>query len=374
MRGLLLIACASLAFAQAPERFPPTAAAIPRTHAEWLAAQQEQDRVSKERGSHFREAYPEYALQWDLLSERIERLPREFAGDETVYDRALAERLIAELFADYESPQLNAIAPDQVGDILNEVASWPEDRLPAEARRVLADGLREYLSKGGGRYSPWQQASFATALDRLAPDDAGSQAEVEALLVDALDWAVSIDDNTNLKQVQRLCEARWGPPASLLRYELDTKDELPDGPRPEQYEKAADALRALLTDPPADAARLFEAVQAATEGALAELENKPLADDLVNRLLIAYRALLERRPAIRPRAVFYIENELLRLAVRERLKTDRHWELWSAAVREVGRERISERLKRFLRAQLAAKGLPAARQRAIDSLRLLVAE
>jgi hypothetical protein len=377
LKGWLLLTgigvCAQSILAQGA-RLPPRAFAMPRTRAEWLAVTEEQDRVSKERGPHFKDAYPEYAAQWEALHERFGAAPGEYASDGVTYDTALAARLICELYTDYESPYLNAGTADYVGDILREIARWPRERLPDDARQVLSAGLREFLGKGGGRCQPWQEASMASALDSLAPDDRDAQADVEALLSDALDWAVAVQDEINLQEVEKLCSAHWGDARTeLRRYESETRDELPSGPRPAPYENAAGTLGALLADPPVDRARLLEAVEYATTGALIDLDNPRLTQDLVSRLLITYRALLQRRPEIPLRVAYFIENQLLRLAVRDGLKSDRHWGLWSAAVRELGPDRISRRLKGYVRAQLEKKKLPEAQRRALENLRALAA-
>jgi len=340
----------------------------PRTRTEWDALEAERDREP----AHFKEAEPEYAAEFDALQHWLDWLRERYLAPDLVYDEVVADQLVGELYHDAGHPVLNSAGPDFVNDILLELAAWPEEQLPGSVRRKLVDGFLEYIAAGGGRCSPAQQAESARALDRLAPDDAAAQAVVEELLTDALEWAYAVGREYELKPVKRCCREHWGPLFELRLHELETREALAGVERPESYRQAVESLADLLTAPVANPAELEKRLRQATEAALHDFQVAELEEDALSRLLIVYRCLLTRRPEIAPRVTFYIDNQLLRLAVKDQVRSARHWRQWSAAVSALGPERISQRLRRYVSSQLDRRDLPKAKQEAMDRLRGMV--
>jgi hypothetical protein len=127
----------------------------------------------------------------------------------------------------------------------------------------------------------------------------------------------------------------------------------------------ADLLR--LVQRPAD----VKTVERVTRTALTDVGDERLNDDLVARLLIAYRLVLEK-PRTDRRVVEVINERLLWFAARSgRLLTERHWDLWARAVAALG-QRASRDLQRYVHETKKTTEDPIIRralQRAEDGLR-----
>ena len=98
-------------------------------------------------------------------------------------------------------------------------------------------------------------------------------------------------------------------------------------------------------------------------------------DDLISRLLILYRGLLRRRPALEEKAAEYIDVQLERLARgAEHLRSEVHWDLWGRAVAALSLKRMSDGLEKYARRlqQAAAAGkLEPPRSKAAGHLEFL---
>jgi len=303
-------------------------------------------------------------------------MEQKYIGPDVVYDGALADQLVAELWLDHGDPSLNGAVQHCVIDLTREVLRWPEDRLPPAARDRIAAGLTAFAQSGGGAWMSAFQADLAYTLGQAAPDDTDVQVLADDLLADALEWALTVQPDERPKAVLRICERRWGDEAWWRAHEIEVHHVIPAEGRPESYDKAVAALRAVLES---DASLrqpigLLERLRDAERAASVKQNDDRLNDDLVCRLLIVYRTLLDRRPRIPFRTSAYIENQLLTLHTKGRLRTDRHWDLWAQAVKALESERLSKRFQRYLRARAEKKDLPADEVKALEQLRPLLAE
>jgi len=361
-------ALAAGALAQNAERELPPAYYYPRARTAWEAVAAREASLPPS----FKEAYPDQAAAFDALLGWASSLPAAYTADGIIYNDALAAQLVSELYRDFGHPLLNIRAQDQVLDVIRHVAHWPDQRLGLGAREVLTAGLVEYVDAGGGQYSPSTEADLATTLGALGAEGTAVNEVVEALLLDALRWAENVQSDVERKRVHRWCEKRWGDTFWLRLHEMQPDGTLLPLVRRGRYDRAVAALAALLSDRSVEPDRLARRVREATQAALGEFREEVLSNDLTCRLLIAYRCLLARRPMVSERISDYIDDRLLWLAARsDRLKTERHWDLWTQAVSELRPARISERFKSYLQAMLKTKDLPEPRRSAIESLHFL---
>jgi hypothetical protein len=313
---------------------------------------------------------PETAGLFQLARSRMQAITDEYCGASVVFDAALADRLIDELYVDNGHPTLNSSVQDYILTQMDVVARWPEERLPDAARQRLVAGLLEYVHAGGGsENSPGMQARVAAALDHAGFDDPEAQAEAEALLIDAFNWAEAVDSDIHRAAVSRICEQRWGVEFALMAEEARSRDSVPTEYRNARYERAVAALTALLKDPPRDRALFARAVREATQTALGEFGHPAVCADLTTRLLIVYRCLLARYPPVAERVSDYMQEQLLRLAAKEGgLMTARHWSLWADATAMLGRNRFSDRLKRWVQEAVGKKEFAAGQRDALIRL------
>ncbi len=367
--SFICVAVATVACGQ-PGQLLPARDPVPRTKAEYEALSDDRAKNAKPLSED-----PEHALAWNEFRARTNNLLQTFGGPEVVVDARLADQLVAELWVDVGHPSLNGALQDFVIDLIGEVVQWPDDMLARPARDRLLAGLRAYIDAGGGQHSPPSQALIAGVLRRAANDESETAELADALLTDAVEWVDAIDSPAMRRVVLRSCLQQWGELASWRLFEIENKGAVPPEAQSESYDKAVAALRALLqADPPVRPSELLERLRDAERAASVKQKDDRLNDDLVCRLLIVYRTLLDRRPRIAFRASAYIENQLLTLHTKGRLRTDRHWDLWAQAVKALEAERLSKRFQRYLRARAEKKDSPAGEVKALEQLRPLLAE
>lgn len=364
---LACLALPTIAHAQPGKPLPPRDD-WPRTEAEWRAQSKEPWRRIP--------AAERVPQVWKAVRSHMAAMEQKYIGPDVVFDEALADQLVAELWVDHGDPSLNGAVQHCVIDLTREVLRWPEDRLPPAARDRIAAGLTAFAQSGGGAWMSSFQADLAYTLGQTAPEDADVQLLADDLLADALEWALTVQPNVRPTDILRICERRWGEEAWWRVHEIEHAGTLPSESWPESYLKAVAALRAVLdTDGSVrQPAGLLERLRDAERAASVKQRDERLNDDLVCRLLIVYRTLLDRRPRIAFRTAAYIENQLLTLHTKGRLRTDRHWDLWSQAVKALESERLSKRFQRYLRARADKKDLPAPEAKALAALRPLLAE
>ena len=351
---------------QTPRTLPPTDDQ-PRTRAEWEVLRAWEEALSEET---WREIYPHWREQLRAMRARTASFMPKYLGEGSpeplVYDVALAEELVSEFYVDQGHPRLNSVYQDRVMDVIREVASWPPEQLPPEPRRILLAGMLEYVQAGGGQYTPATEARAAETLLTLAPDDEAARRTADMLLEDAFGWTEELGSGLYRRIVYRHCARHWGDVFWLRLYEAGLEPGSLPEKLPKRYRQAVAALANLLAEPPGDEGGFARRVHAASKLALGSFDDRRLENDLTSRLLIVYRCLLARRPAV-PRAVSeYIEDRLVWLAAKSRrLRTDVHWQLWGQAGSSLRAVRISERFKSYVRTMLKAEELSDAQRRAL---------
>jgi hypothetical protein len=363
------VSLVAAAVAEEPRRIPATEGPVPRTRAEWVLWEEEQFK----RGLWVKQNYPEYAELFDAFEEWFSRLWRDFIRTREPYSVDRARELIDQLYIDHGHPRFNGLAQDEVIDAIRQVAGWPEERLPAAARQVLLAGLIEYVRAGGGQDGPFTQADTAAALWSLGSDDAAVAAMAQELLEDSACWAHEVCGDYCLSLIEREARVIWGTSARLRLYELTSARE-EAGYLPRRYLAAVRALRALLEQGNADEDVFARRVRQATELILTFGAGHGLQDDLLCRLLIVYRSLLERRPQIAAKVCEYIQYQLARLPREGRLRSSRHWDFWIQAVGAVPASRLADELRRTVEGLRSEQGLPATARERLDELVSSLAE
>lgn len=355
--------------AQARPRKLPPAVYQPRTREEW---QSKRAAEAKWEGN-FAEEHPEAADAFDYLIDRTRAITNQYFADDAILDVARADELIGELYVDVGDARLNPYMQDLVVSQIGIAArKWPEERLPAAARQRLVNGLMEYYGAGGGRCWPYGERNVArTLMDLDRSNDPGVRVAVEDLLWDAFDWAYAVDSDIDQRAVARTCVEHWGDDFWFEVYDKQLAADALPKTLPERYGKIVEKLRTLIAKS-SDDKEFTKLVTDASESALIPFHDERLTNDVLNRLLIVYRWLLERKPIIPGRACEYIERQLLKLAGRESpLKTDQHWELWEKAVNAVGPRRVSQATLSFIEREAAKEKQPPARRAAMQSLTFL---
>ena len=351
--------------AQDLKRVLPECDFEPRTYAEWQERRIQEDALPE----LYVDAHPEYANLYELMRDRMQSLDSDYTGPLVTFDNRLAAHLIDELYVDAGEPLLNTRSQTHVIRVINDVAALSDDRLPSSARRILLDGLVEYVQAGGGQYSPLTQAGLAVTIRRLAKNpDPSLKQTVERLLWDAFLWAEEIRDETQRGLVYQACLEQWGDVFWLYAYETRLPHSALPDPCPESHKKAAASVSALLLRKDHADPTFLAALRETTQTAFAHADDRRLADDLACRLLLAYRLLLERRPPLHAEAARFIDRQLLETAKSpDRLALERHWKLWAKAATSLNKTRASDELKAFLKKERENADLSPERRDAFKS-------
>lgn len=359
--GLLVFEAPGVRAQEALRELPPTEHQ-PRTRAEFAALRFWQATLP----AGWEHVFPEHVDEYRAFLQRAARLVERY-GEAERYDLTLADEWIAELYVDNGHPRLNAVAQDFIIALMTELPSLPEERLPRAVRERLAMGLTEYALAGGGQFDPAAEAQLADTIQRLAPGYAPEL--VDSLLEDALDWARELGADYYRQPVYRACVRRWGEVFWLRVHDAELRPESLPKELPARYRKAVAALSELLSQKCDEEREFARRVHHASRLALEDFDDRRLEDDLTSRLLIVYRCLLARRPAVARAVSDYIDDRLVWLAAKSRrLRTDKHWELWAQAASALRPARISSRFKSYLRTAPKAQALSPAQQRALHQV------
>jgi hypothetical protein len=285
-------------------------------------------------------------------------------------DGPSARRLVNALYYDSGNPHVNQA---NQGFLISWTARmterWPPDRLLPDARDELLEGLRLYVYAGGGRMDPSTEAALATALKDLAPHDPEIQSVIEDLLSDSIVWADQVGAAIVVQDaIARRARDAWGDGFGDRYTELLIASPPARNKLPKPCQRALELLTLALQE------RLPARIREATEAVLSGCDDDAGDADLLNRLLLAYRILLQGDD-LPQRAASYIDMSLVRLArATKRLRSARHWELWAGAVRSLGDARMSDELKRSVRGLLKRNDLPEFAREPIQGLAPLVVE
>lgn len=327
----------------------PPAYHWPRDREHWHAEQRRAD-------GNFVELYPHLEDSFQLMKSRVAAVTENIQ----VCDAAQGQALLNELYTDYGDPLMNLQNQGTVLGFISVMSKLPAERITPDGCAVLTTGLLEYVRKGGGRTCIDTEVHLSGALSRLAPDNPEALELAIQLGHDAAEWVEAVDAGPIFRElVQNNLEQIPSAEFQLQRYESISGIEPKDPPQ--RYRDALKALADVLEkkSPPDE---LERRLRNAGKFATTDCGNAELNGDLLCRLLIVYRCVLQRRPPVAKSCVEFIDWDLVRLARRE-VKSAMQWDLWSQAVVKLGAERCSERMRDCVR-ELAAQKSPPDEQRA----------
>lgn len=347
-----VLACAC-ALPLAGQDLPP-AYHWPRDREHWHAEQRRAD-------GNFVELYPHLADSFQLMKSRVAAVTENIQ----VCDAAHAQALLNELYTDFGDPVMNLQNQGAVLGFISDMSKLPAERITPDGCAVLTQGLLEYVRKGGGRTCIDTEVYLSGALSRLAPDNSDALDLAIQLGQDAAEWVDAVDAGPVFsKLVQQNLEQI---PSAEFQFQLYERSSgiAPKEP-PQRYRDALQALADVLEkNAPPD--QLERRLRKAAKAATADCGDAELNGDLLCRLLIVYRCVLQRRPAVAKASAEFIDWDLIRLA-RGDVKSATQWDLWSQAVVKLGPDRISERTRDYVRELVAQKAPPPEQRAAIARL------
>jgi len=337
-RSLTMAACVavsvSAAWAQERPRKLPAVRPITREVLEEAAERRRAGIPEPELEESYKTHFEAYMVRLDALLSMEQNT--------AVPNREDAAALIDMLYEEMNEPELNGRWQLEVVRVMGEVASRPGTE--AETIGLLRTGLLNYAAEGGGKSSPGAMVEFATALAIVGgPAYPECDALAAKLSAEAAAWAEELRSEIFLRIVSEERERL----DRILRSGTSTVQQTPAeralaGSRPQHAEQAVRML-ALGKRP------TVESVARATRLATVDFGKPALNEDLISRLLLAYRTVLERREGVSKEVVRAIDERLLWLARDSgKLTTPRHWELWADAVIALGGVRASRELERYV--------------------------
>ena len=246
-----------------------------------------------------------------------------------------ATSLVDSLYEDMQHPTLN----DRWQDIVVGEITFSATRtdLSEGAADVLREGLLAYASAGGGLSSPCSEIYLARALavlggPRYPECDEQSLKLIKHANAHAQDLGTPFYTGVVRKYEERIQE--------ITRRKNTSPVELQKA-----WGKADHALRSLAMGDYSSA----EAIARVARLASTDFGDADTNEDMIARLLIAYRLRLENKKGFNKRILQQIDRNLLLLVTKPcKLTSDRHWMLWANAVGKIKRRFVSRELHRYL--------------------------
>lgn len=241
------------------------------------------------------------------------------------------------LYEDMKAPYINSRWQDAVVEDIQIFAMISRDK--PEVTGVLRNGLLNYAASGGGRSSPFEEIRLARTLTVLGgPSHPECDTQAAALAEHATKWA----DQLGSEQYVRLAaQYQKEIDGVISRRERANSNEARTPEQIQALQRAESAVRAVA---------LGESVSEADVEALASLwlgdfGNPTTNLDMLSRLLIAYRRVLDDPKRARLPVVKSIDKTLISLAEKPRLGMEKkHWLMWSHTSAALGR-RASRNMK-----------------------------
>jgi len=254
-----------------------------------------------------------------------------------------ATALVNLLYEDMTAPYLNARWQDMVVSEIQFAAARLD--LTEEVAEVLREGLLSYAATGGGLAGPATEMNLATALTILGgPAHPECDAQAARLIEHAQSHAADLQPSF----YSSLIEGRLNAIRDITRRKSRSSIE-----RQKAQNQAERLLRLLSVgdELPLDAVDRVALLATVNFGDAATNE------DMIARLLIAYRLRLENHKGLKKPVIAAIDNRLLWLADKKtrKLTSKRHWTLWPKAVGAIPRRVVSHDLHGFLRKSEKAK-------------------
>lgn len=254
-----------------------------------------------------------------------------------------ATALVNLLYEDMTAPYLNARWQDMAVSEIQFAAARLD--LTEEAAEVLREGLLSYAATGGGLAGPATEMNLATALTMLGgPAHPECDTEAARLIIHAQTHAADLQPSF----YSSLVEGRLSAIRQIIRRKSRSSME-----RQKAQNQAERFLRLLSIGDELP----LDAVDRVALLATVDFGDAAVNEDMIARLLIAYRLRLENHKGLKRPIVAAIEKRLLWLAEKKtrKLTSKRHWTLWAKAVGKIPRQAVSRDFQGFLRKSEKAK-------------------
>jgi len=325
MLAVIVAGLAATDVATAQERLPPPV--LPRTR-EGMEA----NRARREAGLPDPSDTPAYRALFDAYMADLDAFM-------SPAEPPTAEALIDQLYEEKGDPELNRRWQAIVVDAIEGAARRHARANRTEQLDVLRQGLFDYAIKGGGTGNPAVEIELAQALAATA------DLECDACLKHAQERA---------EHAQAWAKELGAPYEGLVADKYEAFQELmqrrllaalPPEQRAARLDEIVDATFQSLSD--ADTVTQTMIAKAWKLATVAS--NTPdRREDLVARMLIAYRKVLERQRGVPKDVIRNLDWKLMALArYTEHLTTERHWDLWAEATAALG-QRASRDLRMYV--------------------------
>ena len=274
---------------------------------------------------------PHYKALFDIYMDRLVLLQGENRPQPTVNGAIF---LVDHLYEDMGNSTLNHRWQDMVVHDIQRLATRPN--VEPHAVNVLREGLLAYEAAGGGDANPFVKIRLARALTVLGgPAHPECDQRAVELTEEAATWADRLQHDHYIRMVRKYREkilAIAGP------------QEMTPVERADARQEADRLIRALSLGEAPDVSIVENAAKLAT----VDFGRPELNNDMISRLLIAYRMTLVKSRRAPKNVVRAIDKKLLWLARDSRkLSGERHWSLWAEAVANLG-PRASRDMKRYV--------------------------
>jgi len=333
-----------ISLADEPRELPPVEPVTRELLAKRAAEKKARKEARKEAGepddAFNRLEEGEYKDLFEAFMARLETMNEENRAAPTV-DSAL--HLVDQLYDDMGDTGLNRRWQDMVVTEILRGANRAD--LDQDTLNVFRDGLLVYVDAGGGASDPFVKIRLARAVATLGgPAYPRCDEQAVRLTEEAAAWAEQLQSDHYIGMVNRYRKNIL----AIADQKQKSKVELAKA-----QQEADRVLRALsLGDRPGK-----DMVERAARLAIVDFGDAAVNEDMIARLLIAYRLRLENRKGLKRPVIAAIDNRLLWLADKKtrKLTSKRHWTLWPKAVGAIPRRALSHDLHGFLRKSEKAK-------------------
>jgi len=330
---------------------------------------------------------PEFPLYHPLLLERLELLavlvPE--GPDAQPVSKETAQALVDELYTDLVHPNVNHRWQAYVLHSIENAARHPS--LSRDAAQVLRDGLVDYFQAGGGVASPYREMDLCRALlTSSQAADVEVMAIATQLYTDAMSWFLELGYQEEYEDAQRTVGPFLQSALELAAagvFPEQTRSDSGSAVTPEPEAKPVEVsddsgqTKASLTaSRPAESLREarheFDTlvkrfnwdpskIERVYELAFRDWGDPAVSEEFLRRLLVTYKLILTKTQGVSAEVVKVIDGHLLKMAQEGKLKTARHWQLWSDAVERL-RDRASSAMKEFVKERAKVEADPMVRR------------
>jgi hypothetical protein len=345
--ALVLLPSYQAAFAQTA-RDVPSVTVLTRELLEKFAADKRESRAREEAGlTPLPDDDPAYTEKYQAFLARIDDLSvvaRSYSSSKPAPNVNDAIYLVDLLSEDMGHPGVNPTWQNLAVIEIREAAS--RQGVDADVLNVLRQGLIDYAATGGGVSSPFSEMELAKGLTVVGgPGHPEADEQASKLIEQARAHAAELQSDLYWRFVEdgekaiQTITRRENTPKAVLQQQAWTE--------------ADQALRVVALGDQLSVLSVKRVARLATT----DFGDAAANEDMIARLLIAYRLRLENRKGLKQPVIAAIENRLLWLAEKKtcKLTSERHWTLWARAVGAIPRRAVSHDMQGFLRKSEKAK-------------------